>query len=69
MQEILDYLQGKGDIIFFDWNNPDTLDFKLIVIDNFIGNENDFKLIIENHFTISYFDLTDQTIKSQIIPN
>ena len=56
MQEILDYLQGKGDIIFFDWNNPDIMDFKLMVIDNFIGNESDF-------------DLTNQTIKSQIIPN
>jgi hypothetical protein len=68
MQEILEYLKDKGNIDFFDWNNQDIMDFKLLVVSNFTGDENYFKSIIEINFLISYFDLTDKTIKSQIIP-
>jgi hypothetical protein len=68
MQEILDYLVGKGDVVFFDWNRVDILDFKILVVDNFTGDENELKLIIENSNQIVFFDLVESVIKCQIIP-
>jgi len=68
MQEILDYLIDKGDLVFFDWNRKDILDFKILVVDNFTGNVNELKLIIENSYQIIFFDLIEATIKCQLIP-
>lgn len=65
MQEIIDYLQGKGNIIFFDWNNPNIDDFLLLVVYNFTGDGFELESVIENNYTIEYFDLTDGVVKTE----
>jgi len=39
-----------------------------LVVDNFTGDENELKLIIENSNQIVFFDLVESVIKCQIIP-
>lgn len=65
MQEIIDYLQGKGNIIFFDWNNPNIDDFLLLVVYNFTGDGFELESVIENNYTIEYFDLVDGVVKTE----